>query len=98
MNNIPSAEKIATTTLSKLTLILEQLSKEVREAKQAATKAETRIESNSATVLRHVTSTSNDLKVEQQNYMEQKFEDLLKSIPTIITQGPSVISSGITSL
>lgn len=74
VNNFPSREQVAATALSKVNLVLEQITQEVTEAKRFAIQAVSVVDSGSATILGHVTSASIELKTELKDFIERKFE------------------------
>lgn len=98
VNNFPSVEQVAGTAITKVTPTLEKLSKEIEEAKHSVIQASSGVRSSNATTLRHVSEASTNFKNEIKNYLEQKFVDLLKTIPNAVTQSTSDISSGFTTL
>lgn len=97
VSNLPNVEHLAVNAQSKVTPVLEQISTKVAEAKRVVIKTKTRVHSIIDTILRDITSTSTELKAQLKDFMEKKFEEMMKSVCTV-TQSTSNISSGITTL
>lgn len=72
---------------------MEQISKEITDAKIAATKTATGLESRNATTLGNINSATTKLKQELKYYMDWKFAELVTSIPAAVTQTTERISS-----
>lgn len=93
VDQFPTIEQVIATSLSKITPVLEKLTSEITDAKCSAIQDTTRVNNNCAIILGHITSTSTNMKIVLKKYIDQKFEELVNSIPAAITQGASTISS-----